>query len=62
MIINTIYSAHTILPGLVVFILFTLSQFSEEPFEACIVPHSNVDKAELRKAVVKGPEFTLGSV
>lgn len=45
----------------VYFIYIISFQFSEEPFEACIVPHSTVDKAELRKAVVKGPEFTLGS-
>lgn len=58
---NSVYSAHTILPGLVVFTLFTLSNFNshKKPLRPI---SSTVDEPELRKAVAEGPTFTLGSV
>ena len=61
MITNNIYSAHTILPGLVVFTLFTLFNFDfhKNPLRP-ISP--TVDEPELKKAMTEGPKFTLGSV
>lgn len=57
-----LFSTYYLARSCSVYFIYIISfQFSEESFEACIVPHSTVDKAELRKAVVKGPEFTLGS-
>ena len=56
---NGVYSAHTILPGLVVVTLFTLSNFNshQNPLRPI---SSTVDEPELRKAVAEGPTFTLG--
>lgn len=61
MIANSVYSAHTILPGLVVYTLFTLSNFNSHKNRLRPVP-STVDEPELRRAMAEGPKFTLGSV